>query len=175
MPVPPSVRCQAFVLEIPLMGHQELLERIKAEIGDRIASVDETSPKRMSLYVSAEDNFEANRFLFEDCGGRFIIATGIDTRDDIEVLYHYSFDSLQTVVTVKTKAPKPFPELESITPFCAGAEWIEREIHDLLGVEFRNHPNLERLILADDWPEGVYPLRRDFRPEDAGLNEAESE
>jgi formate hydrogenlyase subunit 5 len=44
------------------------------------------------------------------------------------------------------------------------AEWIEREIQDLLGIRFDGHPNPKRLILADDWPEGVYPLRKDFKP-----------
>ncbi|MHA1469845.1 MAG: NADH-quinone oxidoreductase subunit C, partial [Candidatus Asgardarchaeia archaeon] len=38
-----------------------------------------------------------------------------------------------------------------------------REIHDVLGIDFKNHPNLERLILADDWPEGVYPLRKEYK------------
>ena len=42
-----------------------------------------------------------------------------------------------------------------------GAEWIEREMHDLYGINFKNHPRLERLILADDWPEGNYPLRKE--------------
>jgi Ni,Fe-hydrogenase III component G len=45
----------------------------------------------------------------------------------------------------------------------AAAEWIEREIHDILGIDFKNHPNLKRLILFDDWPEGVYPLRKDVQ------------
>jgi Ni,Fe-hydrogenase III component G len=44
-----------------------------------------------------------------------------------------------------------------------GAEWIEREIHDILGIEIKHHPNMRRLVLADDWPEGVYPLRKDLK------------
>jgi Ni,Fe-hydrogenase III component G len=55
------------------------------------------------------------------------------------------------------------PSIESITPLIPAAEWIEREIHDILGIEIKNHPNMRRLILADDWPEGVYPLRKDFK------------
>jgi len=41
------------------------------------------------------------------------------------------------------------------------AEWIEREIHEMFGVNFKGHPNLKHLLLKDDWPEGNYPLRRD--------------
>jgi Ni,Fe-hydrogenase III component G len=55
------------------------------------------------------------------------------------------------------------PAIESITPFLPAAEWIEREIHDILGIDFKNHPNLKRLILADDWPEGVYPMRKEVK------------
>jgi len=55
------------------------------------------------------------------------------------------------------------PAIESITPFLPGAEWIEREVHDVFGIDFKNHPNLTRLILADDWPEGVYPERKDAK------------
>ncbi|MCX6358013.1 MAG: NADH-quinone oxidoreductase subunit C, partial [Candidatus Aureabacteria bacterium] len=50
---------------------------------------------------------------------------------------------------------------DSLAPVLKAAEWIEREIHEMLGVRFTGHPNLKRLLLADDMPEGRYPLRRD--------------
>jgi len=53
-------------------------------------------------------------------------------------------------------------EYESIAQDLPGADWYEREIHEMLGIIPRNHPNLKRLILPDDWPEGAYPLRKDF-------------
>jgi NADH-quinone oxidoreductase subunit C len=54
------------------------------------------------------------------------------------------------------------PEIDSITPIFPGAEWIEREMWEMLGINFSGHPNLKRLLLADDWPEGKYPLRQDY-------------
>ena len=66
-------------------------------------------------------------------------------------------------MTVRASAAKPTPEIDSVATITEGANWIEREIHDLLGVNFRGHPDMRRLILADDWPEGFYPLRRDSR------------
>ena len=59
----------------------------------------------------------------------------------------------------------PYDPLDSIAPFCRAAEWIEREMWELLGIRFRNHPDLRHLLLDDDWPEGQYPLRRDYRAE----------
>jgi NADH-quinone oxidoreductase subunit C len=50
--------------------------------------------------------------------------------------------------------------LESIAEICPAAEWIEREIWELLGVEFEGHPDLRHLLLDDNWPADDYPLRR---------------
>jgi len=47
-----------------------------------------------------------------------------------------------------------------------GAILYEREVHDLLGVVFDGHPDLSRLILPEDWPEDVYPLRKEYSPEE---------
>jgi Ni,Fe-hydrogenase III component G len=80
------------------------------------------------------------------------------------VLYHYSYDETGCVITIKAFIhDRQRPVIESIAPFLPAAEWIEREIHDILGIDFKNHPNLRRLILADDWPAGVYPLRKDVK------------
>jgi NADH-quinone oxidoreductase subunit C len=51
-------------------------------------------------------------------------------------------------------------EIESVCPVWRGANWYERETFDLFGVRFRNHPNLERIMMPADW-EG-YPLRKDY-------------
>ena len=102
------------------------------------------------------------KLVFEELLGRYVILTGVDTPDGIEVLYHFCFDEAGLVVTLKVLLDKKHPKVDSITPIVKGAEWIEREIHELLGVDFTGHPNMKRLILADDWPEGVYPLRRSY-------------
>jgi len=52
--------------------------------------------------------------------------------------------------------------MDSVANVVPAANWIEREMHDLLGVNFPGHPDMRRLILDDSWPEGVYPLRKDF-------------
>ena len=118
--------------------------------------------KRVYADVPPEHSLEANRILFDEFRGRLATASGRDTRDRIEVLYHYCLDALNVVVTVRTWGLKPDPEVDSVAQIFPGANFIEREMFDLLGIRFRNHPDPRRLILSDDWPEGVYPLRRDY-------------
>ncbi len=78
------------------------------------------------------------------------------------MLYHLTFQGTGLVVTVRTLLPKPKPAIESLAAEIPGAEWIEREVHELLGAEFSGHPDPRHLVLADDWPDGVHPLRKLF-------------
>ena len=140
---------------------EEILARIKDRFSKKILEVFEKSPRRIYIDFDAKDIPQVVSFMFREMGGRLSTATGVDTRKNIELLYHFSFDSSGTIVSLRTLIDKNNPEIESVTPIIKGAEWIEREIHELLGVNFRNHPNLKRLLLFEDWPEGKYPLRRE--------------
>jgi Ni,Fe-hydrogenase III component G len=145
------------------MNQEELNNRL-SEIKDKLIGTEQTNDVRIYLLCEAENSFAVNKFLFEDLALRFVIATGIDSEDCFEVLYHFTNDETGCIVTVKAFIrDREHPAIESVTPLIPGAEWIEREIHDILGIEIKNHPNMRRLILADDWPEGVYPLRKDYK------------
>ncbi len=140
---------------------EEILAKIKDRFSKRVLKVFEKSLRRIYIDFDSKDIPEVVSFLFRDMGGRLATASGIDTRRNIEILYHFSFDSSGTIISLRTLIDKNNPEIESVTPIIRGAEWIEREIYELLGVRFKNHPNLKRLLLAEDWPEGKYPLRRE--------------
>ena len=144
------------------MTRDELLARVKARLGDKIVRWTEKSARRIYVEAQPEDIPEISRCLFRELEARLSIATGTDTPVAIEVLYHWAFDQCALIFTVRTKLNRDKPEIESIAPICKGAEWIEREMWELLGITFRNHPDLRHLLLADDWPEGKYPLRRDY-------------
>lgn len=139
----------------------EILEQVKEKLGERIINIFEKNKRRYYIDIDPKDIVECADIMFKGIGCRFSIATGTDISKGIEILYHFSHDktgkifSLRVLLTDKKK-----PEIDSIAKITRGAEWIEREMWEMLGVNFKNHPDLRRLLLASDWPEGVYPLRK---------------
>ena len=144
------------------MTREEALAAIRDGLGERIVDWHEKSMRRIYVEVEPEAVPDATRLVHKELGARFQIASGIDTPSAIEILYHWAFDSLNFLVTVKVKLDRSSPAVDSVASICTGTEWIEREMWELLGITFRGHPDMRHLLLAEDWPEGKYPLRRDF-------------
>jgi len=139
---------------------EDIIGRIKESFSDKILKLEEKSSRRIYLDFKAQDIQEIVKFVFRDLGCRFSTATATDTPVGIEILYHFSYDSQGKMISLRTLIPdKKHPQIQSITPIFPGAEWIEREMWEMLGINFIGHPNLKRLLLADEWPEGKYPLR----------------
>jgi len=86
--------------------------------------------------------------------------TAIDAGEEIEIIYHLFSQGVS--LNLKTTTPMATAEIETITDILPGATLYEREAQDLMGLKFKNHPDPRRLILPDDWPEGVYPLRKAY-------------
>lgn len=139
---------------------EEILNKIKEKFSSKILKFEEKSARRIYIDFEPGEIPAVVEFVFRNLGFRFVIATGIDTPQGIEILYHFSHDITGMMVSLRTTIKdKNSPQIASIAPIIIGAEWIEREIWEMLGVNFKGHPNLKRLLLADDWPEGKYPLR----------------
>jgi Ni,Fe-hydrogenase III component G len=143
----------------------EAVTRIEAALGDRLIDVQRPSEKRVYLEVDPRTVPDMARFMSSDLGARLQTASAVDAPRKIEILYHWALDSIGLVVTVRTRIDRDQPEIASITPICPAAHWIEREMWELMGITFRDHPDLRHLLLQDDWPEGKHPLRRDYRRE----------
>ncbi|GAG05448.1 unnamed protein product [marine sediment metagenome] len=142
---------------------KEIIRSIKDKFGNRIKKFYNKSAKRIYIDIEKKDITDFARFVFKDLGARFSTATATDHPKDIEIMYHFGFDGQGLIVTFRTYVSKNKCEIESLLPLMSGAEWIEREIHELFGVEFKNHPNIKPLLLPDDWPKDKYPLRKDCR------------
>ncbi len=145
--------------EVPLMGFVgEVLERL----GDAVHEVQQCQPRRGIARIDPNQTVDVARKLLAMEGSRLATATGIEVRDGIDILYHWAFEPAGVVITLKVLARRPELAVESIANAVPAANWIERELYDLLGAHFRNHPDMRRLLLDDTWPEGVHPLRKDF-------------
>lgn len=118
------------------------------------------NPRRLYLQVDPRDLVAAARAIFDLPGVRYQIATGQQTPTGFEVLHHFAFDRDDAIVSVRVFTDADPPTFDSISGVVLAAQYIEREMHDLLGIRFRNHPGLTRILLSEDWPEDVYPLRR---------------
>lgn len=145
------------------MTREEIIKSIKDRFGGRILRFHEKSAKRIYMDADRRDIVDMVRFIFNDMGARFNIATALDNPDNVEMMYHFDFDRLSLIVTIRAYVPKNDCVIDSILPVMKGAEWIEREIHELFGVEFKGHPNMKPLLLPDDWPKDKYPLRKEYK------------
>lgn len=145
------------------MTREDIITSIKDKFGDRIKRFYDKSVKRIYIDIEKKDITDFAMHVFKDLGARFNTATAADHPDKIEIMYHFDLDRLGLIVTLRTYISKDKCEIESLLPIMKGAEWIEREIHELFGVEFKNHPNIKPLLLPDDWPKGEYPLRKECK------------
>jgi NADH-quinone oxidoreductase subunit C len=94
---------------------------------------------------------------------RLSTVTGVDrypAEPRFEIVYHLQSITKKQWLRLKARVSSEAGEIESATQVYGSANWYEREVFDLFGVRFLNHPNLTRIMMPDDW-EG-YPLRKDY-------------
>ncbi len=150
------------------MAETELVEKIKQGLKQKVIEITNPASRRVFLKVAKEDLVEAVRFLRDNFNFTHVSTiSGLDLGENFEILYHMANENC--VLTVRTLTPRNDPKVPTITGVIPGATLYEREVYDMFGIVFEGHPNLVRLVLPDDWPEGEYPLRKDWkfqRPEE---------
>lgn len=90
--------------------------------------------------------------------------SGVDQETHLEVAYHLLSLTHKREYCVKVKTDRDQPSIPSVAPVWPTADWNEREVYDLLGIDFPGHPNLVRIMMPDDWV--GHPLRKDYEPLD---------
>jgi Ni,Fe-hydrogenase III component G len=145
------------------MTRAEILKDIREKFKEDIIDLFDKTSKRVYIEIKPESIKEVAKYIFKDLGARFNIASGVDAREHMEILYHFIFEEINLLISLRVKLDKSKLEIASLAPVFEAANWIEREIHEMLGINFKGHPDLRRLLLPEDWPNGVYPLRRDYK------------
>ena len=142
------------------MKTEDFLDALKAGFEKDLLKVEKLKERRMSVHIKPGAIVSVAKFMHVTLKFRFIIASAMHTRKGIEILYHFSDDSTGNIINVQVVLDENKTEIESLTGVFTAADWIEREMHEILGINFRNHPNLEKLLSEGNWAEGVYPYRK---------------
>ena len=143
---------------------KQLLDKLKARFSTGVASAKGDDARTMFIDVGRESLKGVAKFMIDE-GARYLVGVGYDNRErdkTFGLVHTFSFDREDLVVCCRSAAPGNDPVFASITPEIPSAGWSEREYIDLLGYKFTDHPKPKKLILADDWPAGIYPLRKEI-------------
>lgn len=153
---------------------EQILERLKAIAGDalisdRIDAWKEGAKKVESKHVWIRVQRERFRPVFKELVEidypHLAVISGNDIGDAVELLYHlfiyYGAYQKQIMVTIASPLPKDDPSIPTITDIIPGALTSEREKQEMLGVKIIGIPDQRRMFLDDDFPQGVYPWRKD--------------
>lgn len=121
--------------------------------------------------IAAVDVVSVMTYLHEDPSLYFDMlscVTGVDNgpaAGTVEVIYHVYSIPFDRSLSVKTVVERSHPEVDSVTSIWKSANWLEREVYDMFGIHFNNHPDLRRILMPNDW-EG-FPLRKDYQHQDS--------
>ncbi len=125
-----------------------------------------TAQDQPTLYVSSGRLLETCRYLRDTSGLSFRLLADITAVDWLprepryEVVYHLASPAERRRLRIKTRVSGTDPHLPTVAAIWPAAGWLEREVWDLFGIVFDDHPDLRRLLMPDDW-EG-HPLRKDY-------------
>jgi NADH-quinone oxidoreductase subunit C len=153
---------------------QPLLDRLVAIISETVAaeaiehaSINERDAHLPTVVIKADHWLNAANMLKDHPELQLHYlrnVSGVDMETHIEVVYHLISLDVKQDYCVKVKTAREEATVPSVTPIWSTANWNEREIYDLLGVDFPGHPDLRRIMMPDDWV--GYPLRKDYEPLD---------
>jgi NADH-quinone oxidoreductase subunit C len=145
------------------MKRAEILQDLTARFKQDIIEVYDKSSNRVYVDIQPEALVPFARYIFKELRARFNTASAIDNRMHMEILYHFTIEEIDLLLSLRAKLNRKKPVIDSLTSVCQAANWIEREMYELFGIRFKGHPELKRLLLSDKWPKGVYPLRSDYK------------
>ena len=150
---------------------ETLLENISARFGEAVTAdaesldwtavvIDKTRSHELVQYLRNEENFN---FMTDVCGMHLP-----DNKAEAQfaVVYHMHnwVDNLR--IRIKSFLNSENPTIDSVTDLFLSANWQERETYDFYGIEFKNHPDLRRILNMDEMVS--FPMRKEFPMEDSG-------
>jgi len=145
---------------------QQLARRVEESFSSGIVRVVEWRGE-VAVTVTREKVRDVAQFLRDEPGMDFdyvVHVSSVDWPDDderFEVVWEFYSVRKRHRIRLKTRVPEADCVVDSLSDIWKGADFMEREVYDMMGIRFRNHPDLRRILMPDDYTEG-YPLRKDF-------------
>lgn len=121
--------------------------------------------RRIFVEVPREEFLKVIRFVsynlkFDQC----CMITGLDLGDELQFIYHLANDQ-GIVLNLRQNVSKEDPVIKSVGSIYENVDLYERELEDMLGAKVEGLPSGEHYPLPENWPEGQYPLRKDWKPD----------
>ena len=145
---------------------QQLVRRVQESFAAGVVQVTEWRGD-VAVTVARDRVREVAQFLRDEPGMDFdyvVHVSSVDWPDDeerFEVVWEFYSIRKRHRIRLKTRVSESDCVVDSLSDLWKGADFMEREVYDMMGIRFRNHPDLRRILMPDDYTEG-YPLRKDF-------------
>jgi len=150
-----------------------VFQKVQEKFRDAILDVSDAKGE-LTIVVRKDSAYELLEYLKTDSELSYdalVDVTAVDYASMEDILIKYDYAQFMVVyhlisiesknrLRVKTPVHDKEPTIRSVTPLWKGANWLERETYDMFGITFENHPNLQRILMPDDF-EG-HPLRKDY-------------
>lgn len=134
-------------------------EKVKDLVKDFSKNVEIVGDRRINAVVEKETYRDLVQEIRDNGVYHISTITATDMGEGFELIYHFDCGD-GVVLNMRFGLPKEDGRVATITDIFPGAEFYEREIIDMFGIEVEDHPDPRRLYMADNWPEGKYPLRK---------------
>lgn len=142
-----------------------VFQKLKEKLGGAVLKVSEGPAKEWYVLAAKDSILRITECLTEVFGMRFLFLSGSDTRKEngfFTLHYVFSYVAQDQFLIVQTRVEEKDPRFPSLAHFLPQANWHEREVQDLLGLVAAGHPDPRRLVLHQDWPQEIFPLKKDF-------------
>ena len=139
-----------------------IIEKLKESFNSEIIEITTKNQKRVIIKIMPDSLVNIATYLYKNAGFRFIIASALHTKRGYAIHYHFSRDETGLILNILVNLDNDNPQIESLSNMFSASNWIEREMHELFGIDFLNHPNQEKLLSEGNWADDVYPYRKEF-------------
>jgi len=140
----------------------EIVESLKGFLKENLIKVTIQRERRIFAHTKSDALRDSISYLVRKLDVKHLSTiTAIDLDGEIELIYHLTYKG-STTISIRITLSKKDLKASTITDLIPGAVLYEREVHDLFGIEFEGHPDLSRLMLPEEWPEDVYPMRKEY-------------